>query len=703
LWVVALALALASVSPLVARAAEPPGAPSNVVAAREDSGAMVSWTPPGSDGGSAITSYMVRVYWASSDELLKEVSPASDTTSVLVAGLTNGESYSVDVMAANEFGYGPASARSSVVVPGAVPGPVSEPIAWKADGSGAANVRWGRAASDGGFEVTGYRIRAYEGSTAEVVQTVTVDGARESQVVVRGLTDGHRYSFDVAAINDVGTGEVAERTDEVLIGVPGFPGPAALWRVTPGNASAWLEWGRPTDIGGGPVTGYQVAIRRVDNLDVVERTVTVDGPDTTSTVIRDLENGTTYRFDVSAVNEFGAGFASRGETTAGIPLPPRNATVSAVGDGHATVDWDPPLHVNGGTITQYIVKAQGEDKQVSVDGSSSRATVFGLTNGGLYSFTVTAVNEFGRSLPSNMTDQSYVGLPPGAPTIDKVEPRNGAVWVDWTAPANPGKPAFNGYKVSVYRGDTLAGGVFGGFGGQTEETISGLTNGTAYTVVVSVDNQVGETPSVRSSSVTPRTTPGAPTIGTPSSGNASATVRWTAPTSNGGATILGYRVRAWNGTTLVKTTTTSGTARSLVVTGLTNGRSYRFDVAANNAAGIGPISAKSATVIPAPTPPSAPKIGTATSGSIGSPVTARATWSAPTTNGGSAVTGYRVRALRISSTGAVVSTIVSSVRPATSRSLTMTLPSGKYRFTVQAINKIGNSPQSARSNLVTAR
>jgi hypothetical protein len=33
----------------------------------------------------------------------------------------------------------------------------------------------------------------------------------------------------------------------------------------------------------------------------------------------------------------------------------------------------------------------------------------------------------------------------------------------------------------------------------------------------------------------------------------------------------------------------------------------------------------------------------------------------------------------------------------------MTLQTGNYRFTVQAINKAGSSPQSARSNLVVAQ
>jgi hypothetical protein len=144
------------------------------------------------------------------------------------------------------------------------------------------------------------------------------------------------------------------------------------------------------------------------------------------------------------------------------------------------------------------------------------------------------------------------------------------------------------------------------------------------------------------------------------------------------------------------------TATSLVVTGLTNGASYQFQLAATNAAGTGPDSALSTVVIPA-TVPGAPPIATAASGTVGGTVTATANWNAPTSNGGAAVTGYVVRALRISTTGTVLATTTSPVQAGWARQLTMTLPSGDYRFTVQASNKAGSGPQSARSNLVTAR
>ena len=94
-----------------------------------------------------------------------------------------------------------------------------------------------------------------------------------------------------------------------------------------------------------------------------------------------------------------------------------------------------------------------------------------------------------------------------------------------------------------------------------------------------------------------RTTPGAPTIGSPTAGNASATVRWT-ERSSGGSPILGYRVRAYAGSTLAVTKLMAGAVESTRVTGLKNGVAYTFDVAAVNRIGIGPVWKRSAAVTP---------------------------------------------------------------------------------------------------------
>jgi hypothetical protein len=98
--------------------------------------------------------------------------------------------------------------------------------------------------------------------------------------------------------------------------------------------------------------------------------------------------------------------------------------------------------------------------------------------------------------------------------------------------------------------------------------------------------------------ITP-TVPGAPTIGTATAGNASATVNFTAPASDGGSAITSYTVTATDTTTSANGGETgSSSASPITVDGLTNGDTYTFTVTATNSIGTGAASAASNSVIP---------------------------------------------------------------------------------------------------------
>ena len=203
--------------------------------------------------------------------------------------------------------------------------------------------------------------------------------------------------------------------------------------------------------------------------------------------------------------------------------------------------------------------------------------------------------------------------------------------------------------------------------------------------------------------------PGAPTGVAATPGNASATVSWTAPGTNGGSAVTGYTVRVVNAAgTQVGGLRQAGTTTSLVVTGLTNGTAYRFQVAATNVAGTGAYSALSSAVTPtsAATVPGPPVIGVPVQGASGGTLTATARWTPPTTTGGSAITGYQVTALRMSSSAAdatVLSRTTSRVLGPLVRQREFTLAAGNYRFEVVAINSVGTSVPSARSANVVPR
>jgi uncharacterized protein (TIGR02145 family) len=90
--------------------------------------------------------------------------------------------------------------------------------------------------------------------------------------------------------------------------------------------------------------------------------------------------------------------------------------------------------------------------------------------------------------------------------------------------------------------------------------------------------------------------PDAPAISGVVSGNAAATVSFTAPSSNGGAAITSYTATS-NPEGLTATVSQAGSG-DITVTGLTNGTSYTFTVTATNAIGTSIASAASSSVTP---------------------------------------------------------------------------------------------------------
>ena len=176
--------------------------------------------------------------------------------------------------------------------------------------------------------------------------------------------------------------------------------------------------------------------------------------------------------------------------------------------------------------------------------------------------------------------------------------------------------------------------------------------------------------------------PTAPQNVTAIAANASAVVSWQPPAFDGGLPVLSYVVTANpGGASATVSGRTTGT-----VTGLNNGNSYTFTVLPRNAVGNGYWSSPSNRIVPTSVP-WPPLKASASAGNFGATVS----WSAPSYDGGTPVTGYIVTA---SPGGATVS-VGAGARTAFIPSLS---PDTTYSFTLAAVNVNGNSAPSNTTN-----
>jgi len=286
----------------------------------------------------------------------------------------------------------------------------------------------------------------------------------------------------------------------------------------------------------------------------------------------------------------GPGVATRSGTTNTYVLgyqPPRQpdapASVTATAsDGQATVSFPKPFD-GGYPIDTYTVTSQPGG--LTATGSGGPITVTGLTNGVAYRFFITATSTMGTSAAS---PSSAPVTPKGVQSITFANP---GVQTFGTTPTLTAT-ATSGLPVVFTSGTPAACSIASG------GALTFLAAGTC-TVHADQPGDVAFDPAARVSQSfqVNAIAPGAPTIGTATAGDRQATVSFTAPASNGGATISRYTV-----TSNPHGLTASGNGSPVTLTGLTNGTAYTFTVVATNSAGDGAASAASNSVVPSTAP-----------------------------------------------------------------------------------------------------
>ena len=345
------------------------------------------------------------------------------------------------------------------------------------------------------------------------------------------------------------------------------------------------------------------------------------------------------------------------------PLAPTSLTAEPAPDEtpQLAVDlsWTAPLSDGGSAITshQYRYNRNGGSfgSWTTIDDSAANGayatsfTVKGLSAvnnaGTTFTFEVRAINANGNGTESDPAT-AHIGWPDQIATLTAVS-GDGQIELSWDTPANNGSAILR-YQYSVINENTQthvvnsATNIPNSDADTTTVTVTGLTNGVPYSIGIAAVNSVKAGPIQLAENIIPATFPTAPRRLSAEAGDSQVTLRWTAPTSNGGNAIDGYEYQqktgsaaygSWTDITGADENTTEHT-----VTGLSNGTSYSFKVRAKNPVGGEGPESNEATAVPV-TVPSAPQTFDATAGNG----RVRLDWTAPSSDGGNPIVRYEFR------------------------------------------------------------
>ena len=666
-----------------------PGAPTLTTGAdgmvAADQSLTVSFTPPSSDGGSPVTGYQYSTDAGATWHDRTDGAAATDTTLTITTQsadgttpLTNGSTYDVEVRARNADGNGPGSAVA-VGIP--VTAPAAPLLSGLTPQNGALAVTV-TPGSNGGSPLTAYEWSLDGGSTW------TSTGSVDTAFTIGGLVNGTPDTVIVRAVNAVGPSDSSGPLTATPATVPGQPQITATSR---GNGTLSITWAQASD-GGSAVTGYEystdggttwsAAVAPADPLVIT----TLSSNGTTP-----VANGTEYPVEIRAVNGVGVSPASTPVSVSPAAAPAAPSVTLTPGNGSLGVRFT--LGDNGGSpVTGYEYSLDG-GPFVTTGTTGTSFSVTGLTNGTAYTVSVRADNAIGDGAPSTPVSGTPATVP-GAPTTVLATSDSASADVSWTAPADNGGSAVTSYTATAYTsssGTTTAGTPCTTTAPATACTITGLTNGTTYDVAVTATNArgtgVASSPRV---AVTPIARPSAPTISSVGSGDTYLSVAFTAGAA-GGDPITSYQYSLNGGTTW---TTATGTSSPIIISGLTDGRTYPVVIRAVSAAGPGATS-NTVSGTPAAYPATVDATRVVANGQNGQ---VAVSWVVPG-NGGAAITQAQATAFDLLTGGSQIATCTTTTNltPGATAGCTITgLTNGTtYYISIQSDNATGWSARSA--------
>jgi fibronectin type 3 domain-containing protein len=619
-----------------------PGEPRNLNATGGDRTVILEWDPPLSTGGTPIIEYRIH-RGLSRDSMSPLEVTGTNMTGYVDTIMMGGQEYHYAVSAMNLVGEGNMS-NVAIAIPWSPPAKPGDINA--TPGCGTVHLRWSTLNNTGGRPLLGYRLLrgeslidldtlVYEGGGTEYDDEATAgdavvtldwraplnDGGRAllGYKVYRGgsedtlslhrtidgftasfadeeVVNGQTYHYAILAFNEVGDGPLSSIVYEIPLGWPGIPRDLNL---SASDGQVLIDWAVPETDGGTRILKYLV-YRGVNGPALEEYRTVIE----TTLTDTDVDNGVTYTYQVSAVNEVGEGLrtSSMSATPLGLPEAPGDIVIEARA-GQVMLIWLEPLKTGGVEVDNYtIYRGETEDylRVIKVVGSSvSTYTDTDVVIGTRYFYRVTAVTAGGEGEASVMVSGTPFG-PPGVPIDPVAQEGDGEVALFWDPPGDDGASPITGYV--IMRGTRPASlREFTQLGDVSSYLDTTVTNDQTYYYVIAAINEAGPgeyTDTLEATPFRPATSPDKVLTLVAEAKGTKATLQWTPPTNDGGSPVTGYVIlRGTSAGALEQAGEVGPSVTTYTDEGLKRGTTYYYSVVAKNAVGEGePIAAKEVKV-----------------------------------------------------------------------------------------------------------
>ncbi len=443
----------------------------------------IEWSPPLEDGGTFITGFVIEKEWNDTEMVSIHFGPGE--FELVDQDVIAGIEYNYCIRAINIVGRSEQSVHKTGIAKDV---PTSPRNLTAVSGDEFNQLTWEKPENSRGSIINNFNLyRIMEEDQARLLKVLGPNSLsyNDTQVI-----NGIGYSYYITAVNQIGESIPSETILAVPMCRPSIP---LFFKVHAGNGEAIIEWERPINDGGSPITGYEI-LRKISDLEV--RIEISD--DVFTYVDGGLENGLVHSYSLRAVSDVGkSDWTDQIEVIPlTIPSTPELKLISN-SDQHVLVRWNEVNNTGGSPIIGYrIYRYQSGDPLMiaEVDASTFEFNDTKILPRLEYAYIVSAYNIHGESDLSKEIRVMTYGIP-SEPLDPIIQQGDGILILSWVGPiSDGGSPliAFIIERIEIESGDLTE--IEVDPGTVPYEDLS-VVPGKEYQYSISAKNQIGTGPS----------------------------------------------------------------------------------------------------------------------------------------------------------------------------------------------------------------